>query len=168
MDIGYRRGDLLAGDVRVICHGCNAQGKMGSGVARAVRERYPRAWEAYDATRRASGLRVGQVSWAACGPGRAVANAVTQEFYGDAARTGRVYVDYEAVRRCVAILDAAAGGGARDAFGEEIGPFDEVGFPLIGAGLAGGSWRRISGIIEEGARAFRPVVYVLDGVVPTT
>jgi O-acetyl-ADP-ribose deacetylase (regulator of RNase III) len=166
MRIEYRTGDLLKGDVRVVCHGCNAQGKMGSGIAKSVREAYPAAFEAYEMAHRSRGLRVGEVSWAACGLDRVVANAVTQRFYGNSARTGVVYVDYEGVRACLRAIEAAAAGGLRDAFGAEVGPFDAVGFPLIGAGLAGGAWPRIAAIVEEESRSFRPVVYTLDGRVP--
>ncbi len=168
MRIEYRTGDLLRSDVRVACHGCNAQGRMGSGIAKAVREMFPMAYEAYASAHRGRGLRVGDVSWAVCGPGRVVANAVTQKFYGNSAATGVVYVDYEGVRSCLRAINAAASGGVLDAFGAEVGPFGEVGFPLIGAGLAGGSWRRIASIVEEESRSFRPIVYTLDGRVPAT
>lgn len=36
----YIKGDLLATDCRVIIHGCNAQGKMGAGVALAIKNKY--------------------------------------------------------------------------------------------------------------------------------
>lgn len=168
MRIEYRVGDLLAQGPRVICHGCNAQAKMGSGIALAVRERFPRAYEAYMEAARVGRLRVGQAIWAVCGPERTIVNAITQEFYGNAARTGEVYVDYEGVRAALRRIEAMAGGGCLDQFGEPVGKFDAVGFPLIGAGLAGGSWKRISGIIEEESRSFQPVVHTLDGHVPTT
>jgi hypothetical protein len=37
---------------------------------------------------------------------------------------------------------------------------------LIGSGLAGGKWARISSIIETESKNFTPVVYLLDGVIP--
>ena len=40
-------GDLLDADVDFICHQVNCQGKMRSGVAKAIRERYPKVYEQY-------------------------------------------------------------------------------------------------------------------------
>ena len=44
--------------------------------------------------------------------------------------------------------------------------FSEVALPFIGTGYAGGSWARISAILEEEARWFAPVVYSIDGRIP--
>lgn len=40
-------GNLLDAKADFICHQVNCQGKMGSGVAKAVRERYPNVYEQY-------------------------------------------------------------------------------------------------------------------------
>ena len=40
-------GDLLESDANYICHQVNCQGKMGSGVAKAIRKRYPHVYEQY-------------------------------------------------------------------------------------------------------------------------
>ena len=53
MQIEYRTGDLLEAAEPVIVHGCNAQGSMGAGVARAIRDRYPAAYAAYRAAHEA-------------------------------------------------------------------------------------------------------------------
>ncbi|ESQ88967.1 hypothetical protein ABAC460_14395 [Asticcacaulis sp. AC460] len=47
MKIIYKTGDLLEAPERVICHGCNAQGVMGSGIAVPIRNRYPMVFKAY-------------------------------------------------------------------------------------------------------------------------
>jgi hypothetical protein len=47
MKIIYKQGDLLDCIEKVIVHGCNAQGVMGSGVALAIRKKYPDAARAY-------------------------------------------------------------------------------------------------------------------------
>lgn len=61
-----------------------------------------------------------------------VVNAYTQFDY----RGSGTKVDYDAVRRCMAWIKANCSGL-------------RIGLPLIGAGLAGGDWDRIKGIIEE-------------------
>lgn len=63
-------------------------------------------------------------------------NAVTQKYYGRT--SGKVYVDYNAVRRCFKLVNTC----------NLILMYDTVNFPLIGAGL-GGDWEIISKIIDE-------------------
>lgn len=129
-------GDLLAIDRGIIVHGCNARGKMGSGVALGIKHAFPLAYQAYQQQYRQSGLHLGDISVARVGDQKYVVNAVTQEDYGR--DPGRVYVDYEAVRQCFTKVNALA---------KELGL--PVHFPLIGCGLAHGDWRIVSRIIDE-------------------
>jgi O-acetyl-ADP-ribose deacetylase (regulator of RNase III) len=152
--IEYRIGDLLAAPVRAIAHGCNARGSMGAGIARAIARRYPDVLVAYREAHATSGLALGQVIWVDTGD-RLVANCITQETYGRV--PGQRYVSSEAVRACIANMNLHAAEHGR----AEIGP------PLIGAGLAQGHWPSIAAIIAEEARDFQPLVYTLDGVIPT-
>jgi hypothetical protein len=41
------KGNLIEVKYGLLLHGCNCQGKMGSGVALAIRNRYPAAYENY-------------------------------------------------------------------------------------------------------------------------
>ena len=134
-------GNLLSVKEGIIVHGCNAQGVMGSGVAAAVRAAYPGAYEVYRAAhqrRRQAGqsLEMGSVVWftASRSPKLAIANAITQEFFG---RDPAVrYVDYDAVRMAFRRVAAVA---------REHGL--AVHYPQIGAGLGNGDWSILSGII---------------------
>lgn len=157
MKIIYKTGDLLEAPERVICHGCNAQGKMGAGIAVPIRKRYPMAFDAYRQLYEAQGdrLDLGQTVWVDCPDGRTVINAITQEFYGR--EPGRVYVSYEAIRSVIVQIDT----WARDKQ-DEAGALPVVAFPKIGAGLAMGDWPTIETIIEDHAMHFQPVVYVLE------
>ncbi len=160
MKIEYQTGDMLAGPEIVIVHGCNAQGVMGSGVAKAIRDRYPEAFAEYRARYDESGLRVGDVI-TVVSEERIILDAVTQEFYGR--DEGRVYVSYEGLRQAMrAINDLPI---VRLSF-DDTGVPERVAMPLIGAGLANGRWSIISQIIEEEATRFQPVVYLLDGKIP--
>ena len=154
MSIEYRVGDLLAAPVRAIAHGCNARGSMGAGIARSISERYPAVFEAYRHAHATVGLSLGQVIWVDTGD-RLVGNCITQETYGRV--PGKRYVSYDAVRSCIASMNRYAA---------EHG-LAEIGLPLIGAGLAQGHWPTIAAIIAEEARDFQPLVYTLDGVIPT-
>ena len=153
MVIEYRTGSLFDAPERHLVHGCNARGQMGAGIAKVVRATYPAAYAAYRAAHLAGGLRLGQVVWADCGR-HVVGNAVTQDAYGN--EPGVLYADYDAIRAAMAEVDREA----------RVAGVDAVAMPLVGAGLAAGSWARISTIVEAEARHFRPVVYLLDGVVP--
>lgn len=151
MKIIYRTGDLLAAPERVLCHGCNAQGKMGAGIAVAVRKLYPKAFSDYRQLYEDQGgrLGLGQCVFAACDDGRTIIDAVTQEFYGRDPAV--VYVDYDGVRRAMQTINAWAKDNAVGA----------VAFPKIGAGLANGDWSVIAAIIEDESTDFQPVVYEL-------
>ena len=150
MEIEYRYGDVLETDAHYICHCVNAQGVMRSGVAKAIRARYPKAYEVYKARYDAlhGKLPLGAVIGADCGE-HVILNLVGQEYYG---RDGRTYLDYQALRKGIAAINKNLS--------------VPVAFPLIGCGLAGGDWKIVSAIIEEESTNFQPIVYALNDEVP--
>lgn len=132
-------GDLLAHPKGLIVHGCNTQGKMGSGVALAVKNRYPEAYQAYMLCHEGPGrLELGQIIHAQVGPDRYIVNAMTQIFFGP----GQRHTNYEAV--AVAFENIR-----EEAHRLQV---TEIAYPLIGAGLGGGNWRIIDTIIDETLR----------------
>lgn len=155
MKIIYKPGDLLVGPERCICHGCNAQKKMRSGVAAIIREKYPKAYDDYVKYAEEVGLKVGNII-VSDNQDRIIINAITQQFYGRDPNT--VYVSYDGMRSCIQKINQYA---------KENGIAD-VAMPLIGAGLANGSWKVISQIIEDESVDFQPIVYLIDGVIPTS
>ncbi len=152
MKIVYKTGDMLEAPERIICHGCNAQGSMGAGIALAIRKRYPTVFAAYRKAFESQGKKLGlaQIIWVDCPDGRTVINAVTQETYGRDPNV--IYVSYPAIERVIAEIDAWAASKKAEIV---------VAFPKIGAGLANGDWAVIERIIEDGSRHFQPVVYTL-------
>lgn len=162
MEIEYVTGDLMEAPEKFIVHGCNAQGVMGSGVAKLIREKYPTAFRVYVEAYRKEGLQLGKTIWVKGVP-HTVINAITQEFYG----TDRMHADYDAIRSAMRQINATAKVTQEiEPARNVIGLVDRVAMPLIGAGLAGGSWKTISAIIEEVSTHFQPVVYLIDGVIP--
>lgn len=150
MQIEYVKGDLLASRELVIAHGCNAQGVMKSGVAKAIREAYPTAYDDYRSTYEAQGnkLHLGQVVTTRTLE-RTILNIISQDDY-DRTRdknSGVVYVSYDAIKKAILRIN-------------EMG-YVRVAFPRIGAGLANGNWQTISEIIETSSD-FTPVVYYID------
>jgi O-acetyl-ADP-ribose deacetylase (regulator of RNase III) len=94
-------GDLialaLAGEFDVIVHGANCQCAMGAGIAKAIRERFPEAYEADLATPRGDRSKLGSISVASIARGGLnliVVNAYTQFDY----RGRGIKVDYDAIR----------------------------------------------------------------------
>ena len=128
------KGNLLAAK-GIIVHGCNAQGVMGSGVAKAIREKWPVTFKKYREHYERYGSRLGAVIPVWVDVDTLVINGITQEFYG---RDGKRYVDYDAVRSVFKFTRGWA---------QEWNM--PVNFPLIGCGLGGGDWQIIENIIEE-------------------
>lgn len=113
-----------------IVHGCNAQGVMASGFAKAVREKFPEAYEDYMYVHEKYGLTVGETITVPVTSKTIIINAITQYNYG---RDRKVrYVDYTAVESCFkeilqhALADADLGYNVR------------IHYPKIGVGLGGG------------------------------
>lgn len=153
MKIIYKTGSLLDASEPVIVHGCNARGVMGSGVAKAIRETYPRAYDKYRQRYHDGDLNLGDAIWVDCGR-HIVVNAITQLDFG---REPRQYVSYGALIAAFRAINRQV-------------PFEgierAVAMPLIGCGLGGGQWPLVAAIIETEMTDVQPVVYTLDGIIP--
>jgi O-acetyl-ADP-ribose deacetylase (regulator of RNase III) len=132
-------GDLLertlAGEFDVIVHGANCQCVMGAGIAKAIRLQFPEAYAADQATPKADRAKLGGISFAQVIRGPitfVVVNAYTQFHY----RGVGTRVDYDALRSAMRKVKERFHGR-------------RIGYPKIGAGLAGGDWALISRIIDE-------------------
>ena len=132
--IKYTQGDLVRDaerDFDVIGHGCNCWCTMGKGIALDVKKKYPRAYDADRATALGDKDKLGTfTSWENLG--LTVLNMYTQWHYAGS----DVKADYDAIRNCMKLV-------------KKYHSRKKIGLPLIGAGLAGGSWDIIEKIIEE-------------------
>lgn len=138
MKIETKIGNLLDVARGHIVHGCNAQGVMGAGVALAVKNKYPGAYEDYRFAYENSGLALGTVYPSIASKDLIIWNAITQDGYG---RDGR-NCSYDAIETCFSDINIAVK--------EMEGEIDaEIHIPMIGAGLGGGNWNIIKTIIEE-------------------
>ena len=118
----------------IICHGCNAQSVMGSGVAHQLRIAYPSIFEDYLKHLNNHPNPLGTVCLSIINDDLIIANMITQWNFG----TDGKFVSYEAVRDGFSKVKDTA-----------INLNMDVHFPLIGAGLGGGDWSIISTIIES-------------------
>lgn len=130
-NIKYRKGNLLDVTEGIILHGCNAQRVMGSGVALAVKQKYPEAFRAY--IEGSQHLGVCTKEWV--GDELLIINGITQAFYG---RDGKRYVNYSAI--CDVFKESIVTAHAYDY---------ALHFPKIGAGLGGGDWEIIQELIND-------------------
>ena len=155
MKLIYRTGNLLDVTSGHIVHGCNAQGVMGSGVALAVKRKYPKAYGDYIIEYQSNGLELGHCYPYCPTPELIIWNAITQEGFGKPTRN----CSYDAIQTCFDQINLAV------SILEEIGVVPEIHIPLIGAGLGGGNWNIISTIIEETV-TYPTYVWLIDGKMP--
>ena len=90
------KGNLLDATETIIAHQVNCQRKMNSGVAKAIREKYPVVFDVYRDTKPQLGLThfidlndEGNIHY--------VVNMYSQDTYG---YDGKQYTDYNAFREC--------------------------------------------------------------------
>lgn len=133
------KGDLVqkakAGEFDVIVHGCNCFCTMGAGIAKTIKQVFPAAYEADLATVAGDESKLGQYTKAqveAQGKDLIIVNAYTQYQW----RGAGCKADYEAIRQVFRQVKLAFTG-------------KRIGYPALGAGLAGGDWSVIAAIIDE-------------------
>jgi O-acetyl-ADP-ribose deacetylase (regulator of RNase III) len=160
----YKTGDLLDAPVDYICHQVNCQGRMGSGIAKQIRERWPIVYEQYIAGFKAieeesinwedeldvSEVLLGRLQQIKVNDTQTVINMFAQQYYG---YDGKRYTSYDAFWACL--------GGIRDS----VPKGSKIGFPWqIGCGLGGANWEVIMTMIEEVlAEDFEVYIYILGG-----
>ena len=157
MPVYIAEGDLLKSDCNAIAHQANCFGKMGAGIARQIRLRYPEAYEADLNFRLPVGSRerLGHYSWCwVDGGSRLVANLYGQYGYGPGRHT-----DYDAFETALSRLVETL-----ILIQPQLNVKYKLGLPFgIGAGLAGGNWTQIFSIIRRvsGLHSFPIYLYKL-------
>lgn len=146
------KGDLLESDCNYICHQVNCQGKMGSGIAKSIKEKWPIVYEQYVAAYKqreaeinemcsfeysldVSETLLGHLQQIKVSDKQTVINMFSQQYYG---YDGKRYTSYDAFWACL--------GGIRDS----VPKGSKIGFPKgIGCGLGGANWQVIETMIYE-------------------
>lgn len=147
------KGNLLDSDCDYICHQVNCQGRMGSGIAKAIRDKWPVVYTEYinkyketqdqvlryhaglNFMRDTSEVLLGQIQLVDVSEKQCVINMFAQQFYG---YDGQRYTSYDAFDTCVQSIK------------EYIPKGSSIGFPYkIGCGLGGANWRVIHAMIEN-------------------
>ncbi len=133
------QGDLLKlaqdGQFDVILHGCNCFCVMGAGIAQSVKQHFPEAFQADYRTEKGDRDKLGSYSSTLIEKDSSrftLVNAYTQYHW----RGQGNKADYDAIRSVFKAVRQEFSG-------------QRIGYPLIGAGLAGGDWTIIKQIIDE-------------------
>ena len=133
------KGDLIhlavAGEFDVIIHGCNCFCAMGAGIAKQIRKTFPEAYDVDLATESGDESKLGNYSKVRVDTASGsfyIINGYTQYHYaGDG-----ILADYKAIETLFSRIKSDFSG-------------KRIGYPKIGAGLAGGNWEIISTIIDR-------------------
>ena len=137
----HTKGNLLdlaeQGEFDIVVQGCNCFCRMGSGIAKEIRERYPQAWNVDMLTNEGDYTKLG--NWTDADAGKFwIINAYTQ--YDTAKTPGEDVFEYLAFEMILLKLLHVHG-------------TKRIGLPYIGMGLAGGDKLAIIGMIEAFAYA---------------
>ena len=141
MALKYVKGDILQAKIGIITHSCNCFLVFGAGLAKQIKDKYPRAYtECVEIMGKAEPRnRLGKAQIVEVIPGSLfICNAFGQFNYG---RTGQ-HTDYNALAQALYGLN------------DWHSKYCPVDFPIyiphgIGAGLGGGKWEVINNIIKN-------------------
>lgn len=140
MSVDMVYGDLLTAKEDIIVHQVNCQGVMGSGIAKQVKEKYPKVYETYmDALQCRQSGTYPYISWCTVNDNQTFVNLYAQINYGRDA--GVKYTSYD--RFCCGLEQI------RDKF-KDSNHKRTIAFPKnIGCGRGGANWNIIYNMILE-------------------
>ena len=148
----YVKGDIIKSDCDIICHQVNCRGVMNAGLAREVRQHWPKVYELYTAWCRRVGkhseVLLGEFQAVEIDNKRYIVNIFAQNYYGS---TGERYTNYEAFYKAISKIN------------EEAPKDKTIAFPYkIGCGYGGGSWNIIKAMLEEVFKNREIYIYHLE------
>lgn len=169
----YRQitGNLITlakeGKFDIITHGCNCKSTMGAGIAVPMKNNF--GCDKFEMELWGSDInKLGNIDYQTFVLGKnaiwnledadnklgekelIVINSYTQDNYGRNHKDGnKTPIDYEALTLCMRKIN-------------KIFPGKHIGLPKIGAGLAGGDWSRIKGIIMRELKDMQVTVVNYD------
>ena len=159
--VQFVKGNLLESNCDYICHQVNCQGKMNSGIAKQIREKWPIVYknymEKYNILNGVSGALLGDIQivglwedYYATDFHQSVINMFSQEHYG---YDGRRYTSYDAFWNCLNLIKRTIPKGKT------------IGFPKkIGCDRGGANWPVILEMITEVLCVeYKVFIYYLEG-----
>ena len=159
--VQFVKGNLLESNCDYICHQVNCQGKMNSGIAKQIREKWPIVYknymEKYNILNGVSGALLGDIQivglwedYYATDFHQSVINMFSQQHYG---YDGRRYTSYDAFWNCLNLIKRTVPKGKT------------IGFPKkIGCDRGGANWPVILEMITEVlGTEYKVFIYYLEG-----
>lgn len=142
----YVEGDISKAPEWVIIHGCNTQGKMNSGVAKALREKYPTIYDDYIKGLNEYHVQIGE-SIHSCAKTKIIGNLLTQNHYG---YDGDVYASPFWIRKAINhFLFNITYRAPISLPGDYEYPLMSIASPKIGCGRGGLLWDDVKEIFES-------------------
>jgi O-acetyl-ADP-ribose deacetylase (regulator of RNase III) len=135
----YVSADITTAPETIIMHGCNMQGKMNSGVAKALREKFPDIYNDYLRALNSGNFPLGDFVATVTGH-KLIVNLLTQEDYG---YDGKEYADLQAIYDSVGAFLEDASYSRRTMEGVKIAT------PKIGCGRGGLDWTSIKQLLAK-------------------
>lgn len=156
MIVEYVKGNavslFLDEKYQMFAHGCNICNRMGSGIAKEVKERLPDLYKLDLTTVSGDRSKLGTIAAVPVGNGVAF-NMYTQATFWDPADM----LSYDAVRACFAEVNTLCQETV------DFGLRPTMCIPKIGSGLARGDWDKIEAIINEVTPNIDITVVEFDG-----
>ena len=133
--VTFHNGNILDSGADIICHQVNCQGKMNSGVAKAIREKWPEVYTRYRTKYEYEVDLLGKIQPVIIDANKAVINMFAQYNYG---YDSRRYTSYDAFWSCLGEIQ------------KYLNPGVTIAFPArIGCVRGGANWNVILTMIEE-------------------
>jgi O-acetyl-ADP-ribose deacetylase (regulator of RNase III) len=148
-------GNILDANEKLICQQVNCQGVMGSGLAKQLKDKYPKLYPSYK--KFCEGCKdnnprtlLGEFQTVPMPDGKVIVNLFGQFDFG----RDKKYTDYDALRNSLENILFVA---------KECGN-DSIAIPYnLGCGLAGGDWNIVYKIIEDVFQDYDVTIYYLIG-----
>jgi O-acetyl-ADP-ribose deacetylase (regulator of RNase III) len=151
MGIYFIKGNMLEADLDYYCHQVNCQGRMDSGIAKQIKEKWIEVYHLYMMRfhTQDTSIFLGTIQDIETFDGPHVINMFAQQYYG---YDGKRYTSYDAFWSCLGKIREVVPVGSK------------IGFPdHIGCGLGGANWKIIKTMIEEVlAEDFEVYIYKLE------
>ena len=145
-NIAYIEGDVVDISCDIILHQVNCKGIMGSGVALAVRQKYPNVYEDYvkltsKFTGQSNGL-LGYTQYVGTPDNKIVANMFTQDGLGG----GKRHTEYDHMKTALTKLNTDY-------------PGKTVALPYkMGSDRGGGEWSKVLELIKENLTDMKVII----------
>lgn len=118
MSLKFVLGDITKSDANYICHQVNCQGAMGSGVAKAIKDKWPVVYTDYRRFYESNKPLLNEIQIVAVSTEQSVINMFAQEYYG---YDRNQYTSYDAFWKCLNKIKNTVPKGSKIAFPSKIG-----------------------------------------------